>query len=53
MNLKMVAAFKREFRMATADRGLRMNELLAEAFEAWLSNPRGVRLHVGPEVGAA
>jgi len=35
MNFKMPAAFKREFRMAAADRGLRMNELLAEAFEAW------------------
>ena len=27
--------FKREFRMAAADRGLRMNELLVEAFAAW------------------
>jgi hypothetical protein len=35
MNFKMPAAFRREFRMAAADRGLRMNELLAEAFEAW------------------
>jgi hypothetical protein len=35
MNFKMPAAFKREFRMAAADCGLRMNELLAEAFEAW------------------
>ena len=35
MNFKMPAAFKREFRMAAADRGLRMNELLAETFETW------------------
>jgi hypothetical protein len=35
MNFKMSAEFKREFRMAAADRGIRLNELLAEAFEAW------------------
>jgi hypothetical protein len=35
MNFKVSAAFKREFRMAAADRGLRLNELLIEAFEAW------------------
>jgi hypothetical protein len=40
MNFKMSAAFKREFRMAAADRGLRMNELLAEAFEAWKDSRR-------------
>jgi hypothetical protein len=35
MNFKMSPEFKREFRMAAADRGLRMNELLVEAFAAW------------------
>jgi len=35
MNFKVSPAFKREFRMAAADRGLRLNELLIEAFEAW------------------
>jgi len=35
MNFKMSPEFKREFRMAAADRGLRLNELLIEAFEAW------------------
>ena len=35
MNFKMSTEFKREFRMAAADRGIRMNELLVEAFEAW------------------
>ena len=35
MNFKVSAAFKREFRMAAADRGLRLNELLLEAFDAW------------------
>jgi hypothetical protein len=35
MNFKMSPQFKREFRMAAADRGLRLNELLIEAFEAW------------------
>jgi hypothetical protein len=35
MTFKISPAFKREFRMAAADRGLRLNELLIEAFEAW------------------
>jgi hypothetical protein len=35
MNFKVSPAFKREFRMAAADRGMRLNELLLEAFEAW------------------
>jgi hypothetical protein len=35
MNFKVSPAFKREFRMAAADRGLRLNALLIEAFEAW------------------
>jgi hypothetical protein len=35
MNFKVSAAFKREFRMAAADRGIRLNELLLEAFDAW------------------
>jgi hypothetical protein len=35
MNFKVSPAFKREFRMAAADRGLRLNELLVEAFDAW------------------
>lgn len=35
LNFKMSPAFKREFRMAAAERGLRLNELLVEAFEAW------------------
>ena len=35
MNFKVSPAFKREFRMAAADRGLKLNELLLEAFDAW------------------
>lgn len=40
MNFKVSPAFKREFRMAAADRGLRLNELLIEAFEAWKERAR-------------
>ena len=35
LNFKMSPAFKREFKMAAVARGLRLNELLVEAFEAW------------------
>ena len=35
LNFKMSPAFKREFKMAAVSRGLRLNELLVEAFEAW------------------
>jgi hypothetical protein len=35
LNFKMPADFKRRFRMAAAERGMKLNELLAEAFEAW------------------
>jgi hypothetical protein len=35
LTFKVTSAFKREFRMAAADRGIRLNALLAEAFEAW------------------
>ncbi len=41
MNFKVSPAFKREFRMAAADRGLRLNELLLEAFDAWKERNRG------------
>jgi hypothetical protein len=40
MNFKVSPAFKREFRMAAADRGLRLNELLIEAFDAWKERNR-------------
>jgi hypothetical protein len=35
LNFKMSPAFKREFKMAAVAHGLRLNELLVEAFEAW------------------
>jgi hypothetical protein len=35
MNFKVSPDFKRAFRVAAAERGLRLNELLVEAFEAW------------------
>lgn len=35
LNFKMPPAFKREFKMAAVSRGMRMNELLVETFEAW------------------
>lgn len=35
MNFKMPPAFNREFRIVAADRGLRLNELLVDAFEVW------------------
>jgi hypothetical protein len=35
LNFKMSPAFKREFKMAAVAHGLRLNELLAEAFESW------------------
>ncbi len=35
LNFKMPPAFKREFKVAAVSRGLRLNELLVEAFEAW------------------
>jgi hypothetical protein len=35
LNFKMSPAFKREFKMAAVSNGLRLNELLVEAFEAW------------------
>ena len=35
LTFKVTGAFKREFRMAAADRGIRLNTLLTEAFEAW------------------
>jgi hypothetical protein len=31
----MPPAFKREFKVAAVSRGLRLNELLVEALEAW------------------
>lgn len=34
---KADAEFKRRFRVAAANRGIRLNELLVEAFEAWES----------------
>jgi hypothetical protein len=40
MNFKVSPAFKREFRMTAADRGLRLNELLIEAFDAWKEGHR-------------
>jgi hypothetical protein len=42
MNFKVSPAFRREFRMAAADRGLRLNELLIEAFEAWKARKQHV-----------
>ena len=35
LTFKVSAEFKRRFRMAAADRGIRLNELLVQAFEAW------------------
>jgi hypothetical protein len=35
LNFKMSPAFKREFKMAAVSHGLRLNELLVEAFDAW------------------
>ena len=37
LTFKVSAEFKRRFRMAAADRGIRLNELLVQAFEAWES----------------
>jgi hypothetical protein len=41
LNFKMSPAFKREFKMAAAANGLRLNELLVEAFEAWKEKTKG------------
>jgi len=41
LNFKMSPAFKREFKMAAVERGLRLNELLVEAFDAWKEKQRG------------
>jgi predicted HicB family RNase H-like nuclease len=35
LTFKVSAEFKRQFRMAAADRGIRLNELLIQAFDAW------------------
>jgi hypothetical protein len=35
LTFKVSAAFKREFRMAAADRGIKLNELLVQSFAAW------------------
>jgi predicted HicB family RNase H-like nuclease len=35
MNFKVSPEFKRRFRIAAAERGVRLNELLIEAFEVW------------------
>jgi hypothetical protein len=40
MNFKVSPAFKREFRMMAADRGVRLNELLIQAFEALKAQDR-------------
>jgi hypothetical protein len=40
LNFKMSPAFKREFKMAAVSHGLRLNELLVEAFEAWKKTDR-------------
>jgi hypothetical protein len=37
LTFKVSAEFKRRFRVAAANRGIRLNELLVEAFEAWES----------------
>jgi hypothetical protein len=34
LNFRVTAAFRREFRMYAADRGLRLNEVLVAAFRA-------------------
>lgn len=40
MNFKVSPDFKREFRIAAAEQGMRLNELLIEAFEAWKATRR-------------
>jgi len=35
LTFKVSAEFKRQFRVAAANRGIRLNELLVEAFETW------------------
>jgi hypothetical protein len=37
LTFKVSAEFKRQFRVAAANRGIRLNELLVEAFETWKS----------------
>jgi hypothetical protein len=49
LNFKMPASFKREFKMAAVSNGLRMNELLAEAFELWKKERSNERPKGGKE----